>query len=109
MKKEEKLKKWEELIKQYEKSGLTLTDWCEQSNTTKGTYHYWKKQLELKEDKSNAKKTEEIHFVKIEQKAMGELKPAKLRITWKEVKIEISTKEEIQLVAELIKKLQEIC
>lgn len=109
MEKQEKLKKWQGLIEKYEKSELTLTDWCEKNKITKGSYHYWKKQLRLEEMQSTSTKSEEVKFIKIDPIFINPIQPAKLYVTWKELKIEISSKEDTYLVAELIKNLQQIC
>ena len=119
MVKQEKLKYWKEQIKKYEKGELSLTDWCEKNKTTKGSYHYWKKLIQLEEVRTTSKKSEEVKFIKVEPTSIEPIsiepistKPIKqaiLNVTWNDLQIKISTKEDTYLAAELIKNLQLLC
>lgn len=36
---------WKQLILERKASGQTITQWCRKHNVTKGSYHYWRRQV----------------------------------------------------------------
>jgi hypothetical protein len=108
----EKMQHWKQLIKEHEISDLSLTAWCEQNQIKRPTYHYWKQRIE-KETLANTSLacTKPTVFAKLDKHTSDELIPqnTKLHFMWKDLHMDVSSKEEVVLAAELIKELQKIC
>jgi hypothetical protein len=108
----EKMEHWKQIIEEHEKSGLSLTVWCEQNQIKRPTYHYWKQRI-VKETiaKTSLENTNSKVFAKLDKHKSEALIPknTKLHFMWKDLQIDISSKEEVFLAAELIKELQKIC
>lgn len=39
---------WKQRILERKASGQTIIEWCREHNVTKGSYHYWRRQVILK-------------------------------------------------------------
>lgn len=105
----EKLERWKQQMKNHSESGQTITAWCEENHIKKSTYHYWKKRIREEEKQATSLGKETVVFAKIKTEELWSMKAPKLQIRWKELELEITSKEEIPLVAELIQYLQLTC
>lgn len=109
---QKKLAHWKVLFKEHEESGLSLTEFCARKQVKRPTYHYWKTRLKEADKPSNKtwkSFTQEVTFVKVPDTTITSSKELSLQLEWNELKLSISTTEEIVLAAKLIKELRLIC
>lgn len=96
---------WKQCILEQKANGQTVIDWCRQHNVTKGSYHYWRRQVKKAESSSTEhtvntnSNTEPVIFAKLDR---TEPFQSVLQVTWQDVKIHLSSSQEACLVAELI-------
>lgn len=103
---------WKQRILERKTNGQTITQWCREHNVTKGSYHYWRRQV-MKADGSATEhtvntnaNTEPAIFAKL---GRSELFQPALQVTWQDVTIHLSSTQEAHLAAELITSLRRPC
>lgn len=103
---------WKHRILERKASGQTIIEWCREHNITKGSYHYWRRQV-IKAEGSATEHTvntntdtEPVLFAKLER---AEMFPSALQVTWQDVTIHLSNTQEAHLAAELIISLRRPC
>lgn len=103
---------WKQRILEREANGQTILEWCMEHNVTKGSYHYWRRQV-MKAESFEAEPivktspdTGPVVFAKLER---NEPAPSALQVTWQDVKIHLSSIQEARLAAELITSLRRPC
>lgn len=108
-----KLAFWQEAIGRQKESKLSISQWCKENGLAKGRFYYWNQRIN-KSWKSEITSEEQI-FAKVEiPKSYSPAKEANstspnLKLLWNGLEIIISGKDDIPLVADLNKQLQEVC
>lgn len=103
---------WKKRILERKANGQTIIEWCREHNVTKGSYHYWRRQVMKAEgfDTGHTVNTdadsEPVLFAKLER---TEIFPSALLVTWQDVTIRLSNTQEARLAAELISSLRRPC
>lgn len=99
---------WKQRILQRKANGQTIIEWCREHNVTKGSYHYWRRQVIKAEGSAteHTANTEPVIFAKLER---TEILPSALQVTWQDVTIHLSNTQEARLAAELIVSLRRPC
>lgn len=103
---------WKQRILERKASGQTIIQWCREHNVTKGSYHYWRRQV-MKAESSAAEHTvitnadtDPVIFAKLDR---AEPFQSALQVTWQDVTIRLSSTQEARLAAELIASLRCPC
>lgn len=103
---------WKQRISERKANGQTIIEWCREHNVTKGSYHYWRRQVGKAENSAtehtvntNAD-TDPVIFAKLNR---TETFQSALLVTWQDVKIHLSSSQEARLAAELITSLRRPC
>lgn len=104
----DKVALWKQRICDRKAKGQTIIDWCEEHNITKGSYHYWRKQVKHAESQSDKSIpfTKPIAFANV--KAESPVKPT-IQVTWQDVNIQFANSQEALLAAEMISHLRQLC
>jgi len=100
---------WKQRITERKSNGQTIAHWCQDHNVTKGTYHYWRKQVKRAEapvEETALPQPQPIMFAKV---AAPGLSKSTLQLTWQDVNIQLSNSQEAHLVAEVITYLRSLC
>ena len=96
---------WQQRIKEQKASGLTILVWCQQNQLSPHAYDYWRKiineQLKTKEETPS--------FVEVPKNNSINTSSSSIVLTWKELKIELSSRQDILMVVDLIHALQTTC
>lgn len=108
-----KLTFWQDAIARQKESKLSISQWCKENGLVKGRFYYWNERINknLKDEKV----IEEQVFAKVEipKNHLSARKTnstnANLKLLWNDLEIVISSRDDIPLVADLIKQLQEVC
>lgn len=103
---------WKQRILDRKASGQTIDTWCKEHNVTKGSYHYWRRQV-LQAEGIGSKHTGDskpnimpVIFAKVNQ---AEQIQSTLQVTWQDVRIHLASNQEAHLAAELISYLRRSC
>lgn len=108
----DKVDLWKQRILERKASGQTIVDWCKEHKITKGSYHYWRRQVmqtqissfnTAPEAKTDAAP---VIFAKINHKQPC---PSAVQVTWQDVSIQLTNKQEAHVAAELIAHLRCLC
>lgn len=98
---------WKQRIYEQRISGMTIPEWCKTNELSPHAYYYWRKIIRAhKEDPAITKITT---FAEVEQAEKISPPSCEVLLTWKDVKIQISSKQEALLAAEVIRALQSSC
>jgi len=99
---------WKQRIIERKEKGQTIVDWCKEHNVTKGSYNYWRKQVNYADGIANKPATNPqlVAFAKVQTTNMTR---SSLQITWKDVSIQLNNNQEAHLAAEVIAHLRSIC
>ncbi|MGL6084742.1 MAG: IS66 family insertion sequence element accessory protein TnpA, partial [Enterobacterales bacterium] len=101
---------WKQRILERKAKGQTIIDWCKEHNVTKGSYNYWRRQVNYAEDASCKPDTnsQPITFAKVPASILTGTRPV-LQITWQDVNIQLISNQEAHLAAEVIAHLRNLC
>jgi hypothetical protein len=99
---------WKQRIIERKEKGQTIVDWCKEHNVTKGSYNYWRKQVNFAEGvTSNPNATTQmVTFAALQTNALVK---SSLLLTWQDVSIQITSDQEAHLAAEVITHLRRLC
>ena len=120
------IKKWQRLIKQYQGSGMKLTDWCITNDVTKHQYYYWLskvrsecyemavKQLQTPETDINAVVPMQVpgSFVEIKPEIIGsnhedgKLNPTMAVVQKDGIRVEIMSNASASFISQLLSAVQ---
>lgn len=98
---------WKQRIYEQKISGLTIPVWCEKNQLSVHAYYYWRKIIRKQKDSTYDLTVPA--FAEIQNTANVSLLSGGIVLTWKEVSIRISSKQEANLAAEVINVLQATC
>jgi hypothetical protein len=86
---------------------MTIPEWCKKNQLSPYAYYYWRKIIRAhKEDLTVSQMTV---FAEIQQTEKVPVSSCGVLLTWKDVNIQISSKQEALLAAEVIRALQSSC
>lgn len=106
----EEVATWKQHIAERKAKGQTIIDWCNEHNITKGSYNYWRRQVQRAEGTTVKRSTDinaqPITFAKV--KSATPVRSA-LQVTWQDVNIQFTTSQEAHLAAEMIVCLRSSC
>lgn len=99
---------WKQRILERKSKGQTIVDWCKEHNITKGSYHYWRKQVKYADGTAGKSEAapQPVTFAKVQTPILT--RPA-LQITWQDVNIQLTNNQEAHLAAEVIAHLRSLC
>lgn len=98
---------WKQRIYEQKISALTIPEWCEKNQLSLHAYYYWRKVIRNhKVEPTVSLKTE---FVEIQKTEKVPVTSCGVILTWNDVSIQISSKQEALLAAEVIRALQSLC
>lgn len=99
---------WKQRIIERKEKGQTIVDWCKEHNVTKGSYNYWRRQVNDADGVADkpATNSKPITFAKVQT---TNLTRSSLQITWKDVSIQLTNNQEAHLAAEVIAHLRSLC
>lgn len=104
---QESYRLWKQRIQEQKISGVTIPEWCEKNQLSPHAYYYWRKIIRThKEDPTVSQSTS---FAEINQTEKISVSSCGVSLTWKDVSIQISSKQEAFLAAEVIRALQSSC
>ena len=98
---------WKQRIYEQRISGLTIPEWCEKNQFSPHAYYYWRKIIRTQKEVSPDLPI--TTFGEIQQSEKVPVLSSGVRLTWKDVSIQISSKHEAILAAEVIRALQSSC
>lgn len=104
---------WKQRISEPKANGQTIMDWCTEHNETKGSYHYWRRRVMQAEEAApphhpaeTKAGTKPVVFAKTN---ITEPVQSPLKVTWKDVRIHLTSSQDAHLAAELIAHLRRSC
>ena len=98
---------WKQRIHEQRTSGMKIREWCEKYQLSPHAYYYWRKLISAHQNVlTDSNTTAFVEFPKIE---MDPTSSCGILLTWKDVSIQISSKQEANLAAEVIRALQSPC
>lgn len=104
---------WQDTIEKQKESNLSISQWCKENGIKKTRFYYWNNKISNDQDERNTNEEQVFAKVEIPKKQLETSKETfintNIKLLWNDLEIIISNKDEIPLVAELIKQLQEIC
>lgn len=106
---EEKKAQWEERLAAHAASGMTVIDWCRENGITKHTYYYWKKRIcKPKVEEQQPDETTVFAELPVKLKACVNTAGKGLVIKWQGFELLLSEPGQIELAAQLIRKLTQL-
>ncbi|MDF2543338.1 MAG: hypothetical protein K0S47_3056 [Herbinix sp.] len=98
---------WKQRIYEQRISGMTIPEWCEKNQLSPHAYYYWRKVIRTHEEDPIVSQI--TTFAEIQQTEKATVSSCGVVLTWKDVSIQISSKQEALLAAEVIRVLQSSC
>lgn len=98
---------WKQRINEQKISGMTIPEWCEKNQLSLHAYYYWRKVIRNhKVDPTISPKTE---FVEVQKNEKAPASSCGVILTWNDISIQISSKQDAFLAAEVLRALQSSC
>lgn len=98
---------WKQRIHEQRTSGMKIREWCEKNQLSPHAYYYWRKLISTHKNVLTDSNT--TAFVEVPKIEMDTTSSCGVLLTWKDVSIQISSKQEAILAAEVIRALQSSC
>lgn len=98
---------WQQRIKDQKISGLTIPAWCEQNQHSLHAYYYWRKIIRQQQRESSDLSTPT--FAEVQRAEITSVPSVGITLTWKDIHIQISGKQDVLLAAEVLHTLQALC
>lgn len=98
---------WKQRIYEQRISGLTIPKWYEKNQFSPHAYYYWRKIIRTQ--KENLPASLIATFAEIQQIKKASTPSNGILLTWKDIRIQVLSKQEALLAAEVIRVLQSLC
>lgn len=107
-KQQEKILEWKQNIAERKNSHLTIAQWCDKKGIKISTYKYWFAKIRTTE--ASTASSEPV-FAKLELSTHEDEKvsESEIKIQYSDFKVLIGNKDDLPLLAEVLKTLQSIC
>mgnify|MGYP000008499709 FL=1 len=103
MTRDEKLLMWEKKVEQFDKSGLSMRQWCQENGEVYGTFRHWRKVIQEKNEQEQG----QSRWLPL-QVLDDTTQHSPIVIKYKEFKIEISQDVDTRLLEDLLRVLKTV-